>query len=44
MSCCIRFTPTYLVGDELDMFHGLDEKISVENYVDVSDFYYREGH
>ncbi len=36
-----RFSPTFLVGDELNMFHGLDEKISLQNYRQVVQFYYR---
>ena len=36
-----RFAPNFLHNDELDMFHGIDEKISVETYERVVQFYYR---
>ena len=37
-----RFTPVTITGyDETHMFHGLDEKISVENYEKVVQFYFR---
>ena len=30
-----RFSPTLLQKSDLDRFHGIDERISVENYVQV---------
>ena len=36
-----RFAPNFLHSDELDMFHGIDEKISVETFGKVVQFYYR---
>jgi carboxypeptidase PM20D1 len=30
-----RFSPTFLRKNDLDRFHGLDERISVENYAQV---------
>lgn len=34
-----RFTPAYLFAGDLNRFHGDDERISVENYWQVIDFY-----
>ena len=36
-----RFAPNFLHSDELDMFHGIDEKISVETFAKVVQFFYR---
>ena len=36
-----RFAPNFLHSDELDMFHGIDEKISVETFGKVVQFFYR---
>ena len=31
-----RFSPTFLMKTDLDRFHGLNERISVDNYAQVS--------
>ncbi len=35
-----RFAPVFLLKDETKMFHGLDERISVENYDRVVRFFH----
>ena len=36
-----RFTPAFTTKNDLNRFHGYDERISVKNYVQVVEFYYR---
>ena len=36
-----RFTPAFTTKNDLSRFHGYDERISVKNYVQVVEFYYR---
>ena len=36
-----RFTPAFTTKNDLNRFHGYDERISLKNYVQVVEFYYR---
>ena len=36
-----RFTPAFTTKNDLSRFHGYDERISLKNYVQVVEFYYR---
>lgn len=36
-----RFTPVYMLSEDTTLFHGIDERISVKNYDQVVQFYYR---
>lgn len=36
-----RFCPTVLRKSELSMFHGINERIAIDNYVSMIEFYYR---
>lgn len=36
-----RFTPVIMDLDKFSMFHGIDEKISIDEYNEVVQFYYR---
>ena len=36
-----RFTPVLMNMDKFSMFHGIDEKLSVDEFNDVVQFYYR---
>ena len=35
-----RFSPTYMYPEDAKRFHGLNERMSVENYQDAVNFYY----
>ena len=35
-----RFSPTYMFPEDAKRFHGINERISVENYQDAVNFYY----
>ena len=37
---CFRFAPTYMLPDDLKRFHGVNERISIQNYEEAINFYY----
>ena len=41
LSNIFRFTPAFTTKNDLSRFHGYDERISLKNYVQVVEFYYR---
>ena len=36
-----RFCPTVMLPDDLDRFHGIDERIGIHNYFQIIQFYYQ---
>ncbi len=40
-SCCYRFVPQRIPGDELASIHGVNERISIDSYREMINFYIR---
>jgi carboxypeptidase PM20D1 len=40
-SCCYRFVPQRIPGEEMSSIHGVNERISIDSYRKMINFYIR---